>query len=426
METNERKISWLLNDMNKKVGFFMEQFGLGGTDVQLVNLVNNWPDDSDEIYYITNRLNKGITLFNSLLKRKCKVIVIDLKSYGYLRQKIIESKLPKNIQKLINCFVFLFKYLLLLTDIFRISRILKQYSFDIFVSDNGAYPASDSCRAAVFAGLLAGIKKRYFLIHHASAAPNKLFIPIEFLIDKLIQKIVNGIITVSEATKNSLLSNRFFTGKITAIHNGIEDCIPSQNCLNLKEKYGIDKDKKVIGMMGNIEFHKGHHILIEAASKIIQKYPRTHFLFIGSLYDENWQRTNADKVIELINSKNLQSYITLTGYLEGHPLDFINQFDVLVMPTLDFEGFGLVLAEAMILKKPVVATSVGAIPEVIINGESGILVSPGKPDELANGIIELLANENKTKQMSDNARVRYEKYFTAKIMAKNYYNLMNK
>lgn len=403
----------------------MEQFGLGGTDVHLANLINNWPDRKDEIFYITNEGNKGMGLFNSLLNRECKIVKINLKSYGYFSQRIHENNWPMRIKQIFSYLLLLFKYSLFMLDILRLAFLFKKFSFDIFISDNGGYPGSDSCRAAIFASHICGIKKRYAIMHHEAVKPEKIFIPFEYLIDRLIQKSVRGIITVSEASKKSLLLNRYFNGKINVIYNGIEDGLPSNKCIDLRKEYRISDNKKIIGIMGNIEPHKGHEVLIRSIPMILSAYPDVHFLFIGSLYDSGWQRKHADKIINLIKEREFQDIITITGYLDGRPLDFIDQFDILIMPTLDFEGFGLVLAEAMILNKPIIASNVGAIPEVIIGGESGILIPPGEPTALAEGIIETLKDDQKAQMLSKNARKRYEKYFTAKKMSRNYFNLIS-
>lgn len=410
-------------DKPEKICFFMEQFGLGGTDVQLANLINHWPSPEDEIFYITNRENKGIKLFDSLLRRQCQKIVIDLKSYSYFNKRVPELNLTKISERFLKALLLLLKYPLFAADVVRFFLLISKFKFDILVSDNGGYPGSDSARAMVFACFICGIKKIFFLIHHKAERPARYFLIFEYIIDRAIQKAVDRIIAVSQATAKSLLEDRFFTGNIDVIHNGIEDKNDFSGYLDLREKYKIAEEKRIVGIMANIEPHKGHAVLIDAVPAILRECSEVHFLFIGSLYDESWHRLQADKVIELIKTKNLGRCVTMTGYLEGHPLDFIKQFDILVMPTTDFEGFGVVLVEAMLLKKPVVASKVGAIPEVIIDNVSGVLVPPSDPAELARSIIDLLKDNEKYNRISEQARKRYEQNFTAQIMAEKYFNL---
>jgi glycosyltransferase involved in cell wall biosynthesis len=404
----------------------MEQYGLGGVEVQLVNMINNWPGTEDEIYFITNPENQGIELFTSLLKKRCRIEIVKLRSYCFYAQKVHELKAPKYIKKMIWYMIKLLQYPLFMLDIFRLAAVLRRYRFDTFVSDNGGYPASDSCRAAVLASYLCGIKRRFLIVHHAATPPEKIILCFEWLIDKLLQRVINKIITVSDASKIALLSNRFFNKKIEMIHNGIDEEVITGEEKDLRKTYNIKMQMKIIGIMGNMDSYKGHKVMIEAAPMILAKYPDAHFIFVGSLYDQSWHREHADSVIAMINRMNLNEHITVTGYLKGKPQGIINQFDILAMTTLDFEGFGIVLAEAMILKKPIVASQVGAIPEVVVDGQSGLLVEPGDPVVLAGAICRLLGDPALMDRLGKNARQRYEDKFTAKIMAKKYYELITR
>ena len=412
--------------MNKrKICFFMEQFGLGGTDVMLVNLINNWPDGDDRIFYITNRGNKGIGLFNSLLKRKCETIIIDDKlSYCRLTRFALMPGMRGAVKKVLKVSLALLRYPLFIIGVLRFWAIMKKHSFDVIISNNGSYPGNDSCRAVMNSGWLCGIKKRYLIVCHKAGRSPFIFAPIEYLIDRTIQKCADKIIAISEATKKSLLEKRYFTDKVTVIYNGVEEVSIRNVGVRLREEYKIGPEKRIVGLVGNLEPHKGHEVLIDAVPAIRTRFPNVHFLFIGSLYDENWQRAHADKIINLIRSRSLGSEITVTGYLEGDPLGLIDQLDILVMPTIDFEGFGMVLAEAMIRGKPIVASRVGAIPEVVEDGVSGVLVPPCDPAALANAVVDIMNDESKRKAISEKARKRYEERFTGKMMAGNYFKLI--
>lgn len=408
-----------------KLGIFMEQYGLGGVEVQLVNMINNWPAPGEEIYFITNSDNKGVELFSSLLKRDCRIELIKLRSYCYFSQKVNALKTASPLKRLIRYSLELFKYPLFILDICRLAVMLKRYKLDAFISDNGGYPASDSCRASVFASFLCGIKRRYMIVHHAATPPAKLYRIFEWSIDKLLQQVAQKFITVSEASRQALLAKRYFSREnIEMIHNGIDETMSTDRRIDLKASYRIPDNRKLIGIMGNLDSYKGHRIMVEAVPQILREFPDMHFIFVGSLFDQSWHRDNADRVIALIEKMGLKSNITVTGYLKGQPQEIIDQFDILAMPTLDFEGFGLTLAEAMILRKPIVASSVGAIPEVLIDGQSGILVSPGDPVALANTLCRLLGDPVLMKRLGQNARQRYEEKFTAKIMANKYYELV--
>jgi glycosyltransferase involved in cell wall biosynthesis len=90
--------------------------------------------------------------------------------------------------------------------------------------------------------------------------------------------------------------------------------------------------------------------------------------------------------------------------------------DIFILPSLH-EGIPMVLLEALALKRPVVASRVGGIPEVLSHGQSGILVSPAKPAELARAIADLIENQEKAVAIGDAGRVQIESEFSASVMA---------
>ena len=96
------------------------------------------------------------------------------------------------------------------------------------------------------------------------------------------------------------------------------------------------------------------------------------------------------------------------------------------MPTIDFEGFGYSMVEAMSIEVPVVASNVGAIPEVIVDGKSGLLVDPQDISGWKNALENLIENDTLCREIGAAGRERIEKNFTAEKMSKNYYNIMIK
>ena len=105
-----------------------------------------------------------------------------------------------------------------------------------------------------------------------------------------------------------------------------------------------------------------------------------HFLIVGST-----SSTFFSKLSSYVKHLQLDKHVTFTGYLAGSSLDIVSQFDISVMPTTDFEGFGYSMAESMLCQVPVVASNVGAIPEIIVNQESGFIIEP--PDSIDDWIL---------------------------------------
>lgn len=112
---------------------------------------------------------------------------------------------------------------------------------------------------------------------------------------------------------------------------------------------------------------KGHTYLIKAIQKVVKVIPEAKFLFVGD-------GELKSKLSEEIKSYDLQRNIFLLG-ARSDIATILSCINVFLLPSLN-EGFGMVLIEAMAARKPVIATNVGGVPEVIINGTTGILVPP--------------------------------------------------
>ena len=97
--------------------------------------------------------------------------------------------------------------------------------------------------------------------------------------------------------------------------------------------------------------------------------------------------------------------------------------DIFVLPSSSREGLGISIIEAMAAEKPVVATDIGGIPEVVKDGETGYLAPPKNPEALAQAIIKLIQNPTDAKAMGTQGRIRFEKKFTKKRMLSEIENL---
>ena len=131
------------------------------------------------------------------------------------------------------------------------------------------------------------------------------------------------------------------------------------------------------------------------------------------------------KFKKLANSNGLLSYIVFVGYLPGSSFNIIKQLDLLLSMTQDFEGFGLTIAEAMIVKTSVIATDVGAVSE-FFNNSVGDLVPSKSPQIVAEKIIQYLDNPNSFLEKKENAEKIIKNQFNAKLMSENFRKILHK
>jgi glycosyltransferase involved in cell wall biosynthesis len=175
---------------------------------------------------------------------------------------------------------------------------------------------------------------------------------------------------------------------------------------------GYTDDELVIGTTSRLsEERKGIAQFIDMAAQVAAEHPRARFLIVGDgslrpqLEAQAMRLQVADKVI-------------VTGWRSDVP-QLVAAMDVFVMPSL-FEGGPTSVLEAMAMRKPVVATSVGMVPEVVEDGRSGLIVPPGNAKALAAAVGQLLANDDGRLQMAEAARAQALQDFSIERMIDRY------
>lgn len=236
------------------------------------------------------------------------------------------------------------------------------------------------------------------------------------LLDALSLRSMDKVVAVSKAVFNDLTRHGLREENITLIYNGIvldEYEIQSQGP-NLRKEYGIPQDTFVIGAIGRLVPAKGYHHLIEAMTSVAEDIKDCRLLIAG-------EGQLKDNLSALIQKLNISRYVTLVGY-QNSITRFLSTIDLFVMPSLT-EGLPIALLEAMACGKPVLASSIGGIPEVITSEKDGLLIPPADPHAIAKGIKELYFNETLRVEMSCHGRKLVENIFSAETMGRQYLSL---
>ena len=176
-----------------------------------------------------------------------------------------------------------------------------------------------------------------------------------------------------------------------------------------KKKYGIPQDCNVVGVIGRLVPIKGHKYLVSAAKNIIKESHNTVFVFVGDGYLDSSLKRQAESI-------GVRKNIIFTGWRKD-AVEILDLFDILVLPSLN-EGMGKVLVEGMALGKPIVASSVGGIINLVKNGENGILVPPGDSDALGDAILQLIKNKKLAETLGKNGKAKVYPEFDASVMVK--------
>lgn len=223
------------------------------------------------------------------------------------------------------------------------------------------------------------------------------------------RRLVDKVIAVSSEIEQAL-GRLYGQGRLVCIHNGIdlEAVRVTTQRADKRKEWGVDGKAILIGTVGRLAPVKGHAVLLEAFRILSQFHPNVVLIFVG----------DGPLRVELeaeANRMGLGRTVIFSGHQE-QSYDFINMMDVFVLPSLH-EGIPMVLLEALALRRPVVASRVGGIPEVLAHSYSGVLVSPNNPEELATAIQSLIENPSKAVAFGSSGRSQVESEFSADLMA---------
>lgn len=216
-----------------------------------------------------------------------------------------------------------------------------------------------------------------------------------------------------ESAQWTLEHEKIQPDKVVTIHNGIDESwfSPRPPSLAIRRQIGIPDDALLVGTVANFSPEKGYPDLIAAAASVLKINPRTWFLLVGAGPLQEEIRRRAGSIPE-------HGRIVFAGY-RSDVGDLVNAMDIFVLASV-IEGFPNVLLESMAMARPVVATRVGGIPELIDSGENGLLVPPRDAEALAQAILSLIADRDRAARMGIQAREKIKKSFSRDRMVDQY------
>ena len=406
--------------MDLKILLFTEIYDCGGIDTFIVNLINSWPNREDSFVIVANADYPGLSIIESRVVRSCEVIRHKMTTYPNL---FINAPLLNNLKKITSP---LLRYFFFCFNVWALRKLLHQTEADVLMVINGGYPGGDSCRAvAISWGMFSGKPKSIHNFHNiAHKAPWHSTIQ-ERIVDWLLCKYTSQFVTVSRAAAESMSLRPLIASKnITSyIHNGLE-ITPAPNAdaneKSIRDEIGISNTSPLCLMLGTYEPRKGHYFLFQAFKKVLEEMPEANLLICGYGFPHEIKQVSGYvKDFQLGDHVHLMDFRTDISHL-------LSNSDVLVVASQAYESFGFTSVEAMAHKVPVVATDVGGIPEVVVDGEGGYCVRSCDVDSYAQYIVKLLKDEDLRKAQGEQGYKRYRTLFTAEIMASKYADMIHK
>lgn len=286
----------------------------------------------------------------------------------------------------------------------RLASYLRQNRIDIvhaynFYANVFALPAARLAQVPV---LLASIRDT-----------GEYWTPRQRAVNKVVCRLADRVVVNAEAIKRGLVEEGYRPERIIVIPNGIM-CPPLKPAHEgpLHQELGLSPEDVLIGVVSRIARLKGLEYFLAAAPDVLVRIPRAKFLIIG---DNSFEPQYREELKEQVATLGLQDRVIFTGFRLDVP-DILSSLAVSVLPSVSGEGLSNSLLESMAAALPVVATNVGGNPEVVVDGETGLLVPSRDAAALADAICRVLLTPGVRQTFGQAGRRRVLDHFSNERM----------
>lgn len=283
----------------------------------------------------------------------------------------------------------------------RLAQTLRQQKIQIL--------HSHMFRASLFASPIGRLCRVPVIIEtpHVRETWRKGWIKSHFVVDRVVSRFVDRYIAVSEANARYLIEQkRIPARKISVIQNGcsIERVDPSKaHPEGIRESLGFSNDDLVLIAMARLEPQKGHSVLLQALAILRTRVPNIRLICLGTgALEQELKKTT--------QGLGLEAIVRFVGF-RSNVADWLAAADIGVLSSF-YEGLPLAAVETLAAGLPIVATSVDGTPEVVIDGETGLLVPAGNPDAMAEAIARLARQPDLRRKFAVAGRERVLRQFT--------------
>ncbi|MHB8711794.1 MAG: glycosyltransferase family 4 protein [Trichloromonadaceae bacterium] len=346
-----------------------------------------------------------VNICRNIDREKYKISVLCLRNLGPLADEIAELGikiilLPQSKNKT--------DYLSFL----KIAKVLSSEKVDLIHTHN-----TQPFIEGTLGSLISGGKRSIIHTDHSRPFPDKFrYMFAEWLVSHFVYKIVG----VSKNTvKNLSKYEKISKKRLVLIENGVDRTKfkYTKKKEQLKKIIGISSDSIVLGVITRLESVKGVDYLIKAMPNVIQNYPNAHLLVVG---DGGEMKKLKAEVFNL----NICHNVTFLGFRNDIP-DILNILDIYILPSIS-EGLPMGLLEAMAVGCPIIASRVGGVPEILKHKDNALLVEPGRSEELATSIKQLIKSPSLRKRLSAKVSEDFDEKYSVKQMVDKYQELFSK
>jgi glycosyltransferase involved in cell wall biosynthesis len=285
-----------------------------------------------------------------------------------------------------------------LPAILALRRVMRTFQAEIVNTHSGR----DTQLAGMAARTLGGNRPRIVRTRHLALPITSRF---------TYNHLVDHVVTVSSFVRDYLISAGVSADRITAVPTGIDfqRYRPDPKGGSLRQELGLGPDVPLVGTVAILRFKKGHSEILDAAPTVLKTLPEAHFVFAGD-------GPMLETIQARIAAEGLEQRVHLLG-LRRDVVNVLQSLDLFVLPTHQ-EALGTAFVEAGAMGLPAIGSDIDGIPEVVVHGETGLLVPPLNGAALADAILELLQAPDRRRQLGANARQRVSRLFTREAMAR--------
>lgn len=224
-------------------------------------------------------------------------------------------------------------------------------------------------------------------------------------------RMADHIIAVSEQTRQYHIRRNWVPPtRISTVHGFVDPArlsVPDKGARQaIRSELGLSPSDFVVGVVGNIIPRKGQIYLVRALPQVVVRYPQVRVLLVGVVHPPQY----GEQVRREVRQLGVEAQVLWLGERKDVPR-LLQAIDVYALPTLN-DMLPMAMLEAMWAQLPILATTVGGIPEAITDGVEGWLVPPKDPDALAHALIEIIENPDERARRAQNAHQRVGVAFT--------------
>ncbi|HSA99600.1 MAG TPA: glycosyltransferase family 4 protein [Anaerolineales bacterium] len=286
----------------------------------------------------------------------------------------------------------------------RLIQVIRRGGYTLLDSQNIQSKFWASMAAMLTRTALVSTLNSWYANEHGKASiKGRIYTALELLTNQSLDLYI----TVSEKDRQSLLKSGLTEEAIELIYNAVDvniSEIPGDGTW-LRQKFDLPAEALVCTAVGRLVPVKGYDVLIGAMRKIASQVPQLVCLIVG-------EGECREELSEQIRAAGLEGRVRLLGYYARQDaMSILKSSDIFVMPSR-YEGTPIALLEAAALARPILASCTGGIPELVTDEEHALLVPPGDPDALAQGLAKLALDRAYAQTLAQNARHRVQQSFS--------------